>query len=97
MKNRLFAFFLLVSLTTLYGCTQNNNKETSKSIDSATPSDMTFLSSEEIFDGDSSEYFTKDYTSYKDIPEEISEKGKQMKLYAVTKYENKESYTAYYK
>ncbi|EOH93325.1 hypothetical protein UAW_02573 [Enterococcus haemoperoxidus ATCC BAA-382] len=97
MKNRLYVLFLLISLTTLYGCTQNNNKETSKSIDSTTPSGMIFLSSEEIFDGDSSEYFTKDYTNYKEIPEEISEKGKSMKLYVVTKYENKKRYTAYYK
>jgi hypothetical protein len=36
---------------------------------------MTFLDSEEIFNEDSSEYFTKDYKNYKDIPAEITESG----------------------
>jgi hypothetical protein len=97
MRNRLYVLFLLIGLTTLYGCTQNNNKETSKSMDSTIPSGMKFLDSEEVFDGDSSEYFTKNFTNYKDIPEEVNENGKLLKLYAVTKYDNKKEYTAYYK
>lgn len=101
MKNRVSMFFLFISLTTLYGCTQNNNKEPSKSMDSTMdstiPSGMTFLESEEFFDADSPEYFTKNYTVYKDIPNNITENGKSLTLYAVTKFDNQKEYTAYYK
>lgn len=98
-KNYIILFFCLVILIIFSGCSKGN-RASEKDLnvnDSSSLDNVTFVSSEEIFDGDSSEYYKKQYSTFDDIPETINENEKELNLYIVTKYDNMEEYTAYYK